>query len=68
MFKEPYGEVLVRFFMDSSKKMELHSWNDVNFLRLLYFLQIEIDEFPEGTIAVAIELHNDNGEEHIKVS
>ncbi|XP_014289844.1 venom acid phosphatase Acph-1 [Halyomorpha halys] len=63
----PYIEKLISFFTKSSKKMELHLWNNMNILILSNILQIEMNLAGEDTFAIAIELHEHNGEDYFEV-
>ncbi|CAH1394695.1 unnamed protein product [Nezara viridula] len=63
----PYVQKLISFFSKSSKKMELHMWNNMNILILLNILQIEMNTADDTTFALAIELHENNGKDYLEV-
>lgn len=63
----PYIEKLISFFTKSTKKMELHLWNNMNILILLNILQIEMNTTGEAAFALAIELHENNGKDYLEI-
>ena len=67
MHPAPYVKALAYFFTKSHKKMELHAWHDMNMIGIMSLLDINIEEYPEPTSSVAIELHNKAGKHLIEV-
>lgn len=55
------------FYSEDGKKLDIHSWHDLNNVALLKTVGIDADVYPEPASCVVVELHERRGQKYYEV-
>lgn len=67
-FTDNYADGIRNFLLaNDNKKMEIHSWHDLNNMAMLKTLGLEVETYPEPTSSIIIEMHNRSGHQFFEV-